>query len=155
MANTYTQIYLHYVVATKYRMRFLNKEIEKELYSYASGLTRDLKCFMQCIGGMDDHLHILVGLHPTLAISEFAQKFKANTSRFINEKGWALGKFQWQEGYAAFSVSQSGLDKVREYILHQAEHHLRISFSSEYTELLLKNQIDFNEQFLFHPTLEP
>lgn len=126
MANSYTQIYLHYVVATKYRMRFLNIDIEKELYSYAAALTRDLHCFLQCIGGMDDHLYIMEGLPPSLAVSEFAHKFKANTSRFINEKGWALGKFQWQEGYAGFSVSQSGLDKVREYIRHQPEHHLRI-----------------------------
>jgi len=86
-------------------MRFLTADIEQELHTYAAGLIKDLNCFTQCIGGMDDHLHLLIGLHPTLAVSEFAQKFKANTSRFINEKGWALGKFQWQEGYGAFSVS--------------------------------------------------
>ncbi len=154
MANTYTQIYIHYVIATQHRMRFLTADIQKELYAYAAGLTRELNCFLQCIGGIDDHLHILVGLHPTLAVSEFAQKLKANTSRFINEKGWALGKFQWQEGFGAFSVSQSGLDQVRDYIGNQAEHHLRQSFSSEYEELLARYRVNFDKRYLFHPISE-
>ena len=152
MANTYTQIYIHYVIATKHRMRFLNSDIELELHAYAAGLIRDLSCFLQCIGGIDDHIHLLVGLHPTLAISEFAQKFKANSSRFINEKGWASGKFQWQEGFGAFSVSPSSLEKVRQYIGNQAEHHRRQSFTEEYEELLTRHKIPFDQRYLFHPS---
>ncbi len=152
MANSYTQIYIHYVFATRHRMRFLTADIEKEMHSYAAGLIKDLNCFLQSIGGIEDHIHILVGLHPTLAISEFAQKFKANTSRFINEKGWASGKFQWQEGFGAFSVSQSGLEKVREYIRKQAEHHRRKSFPVEYEDLLTKYMIHYDRRYLFPPS---
>jgi len=116
MPNTYTQIYIHYVFATEIRMPLIKGDKQQELYAYSAGIVRDLNCFMQCIGGMEDHVHLLVGLHPTLSVSEFAQKFKANTSRFINEKGWVLGKFNWQGGFGAFSVSQSGLMQVRDYI---------------------------------------
>lgn len=151
MANTYTQVYIHYVIATKHRMRFLTADIQQEIHAYAAGLIKTLNCFLQGIGGMDDHLHLLVGLHPTLAVSEFAQKFKANTSRFINEKGWYEGKFEWQEGYGAFSVSQSGLERVRKYIRNQAEHHRRQSFSSEYEQLLTKYGIHYKKPYLFHP----
>jgi putative transposase len=148
MPNTYTQIYIHYVFATQHRKRFLNEEIQKELYDYTAGCIKNLNCFLQCIGGIDDHIHILVGLRPTLSVSEFAQKVKANTSRFINAKGWAFGKFQWQEGFGAFSVSQSGLGKARQYIANQAEHHRRQSFSSEYEELLAKHKIDYDKRYL-------
>ena len=72
MPNTFTQIYIHYVFATKHRMRFINVGIQKELYAYTAGITKELNCFMQCIGGMDDHVHLLVGLHPTLSVSELA-----------------------------------------------------------------------------------
>ncbi|MBW6513733.1 MAG: IS200/IS605 family transposase [Candidatus Syntrophosphaera sp.] len=154
MANTYTQIYIHYVFATQHRMRFLTADIQKEMHAYAAGLIKEINCFMQCIGGTDDHIHILVGLHPTLAVSEFAQKIKANTSRFINGKGWASGKFKWQEGFGAFSVSQSGLEKVREYISNQAEHHLRHSFSCEFEELLTKHRINYDQRYLYHPSSE-
>lgn len=154
MANTYTQIYIHYVIATQHRMRFLTAEIQQELYAYSAGLIKEFHCFLHGIGGTNDHLHLLVGLHPTLAVSEFAQKFKANTSRFINEKGWALGKFQWQEGFGAFSVSQSGLRKVREYIRNQTEHHRRQSFTSEFEELLTKYSITYDKRYLFLPNSE-
>jgi len=154
MANTYTQIYIHNVVATRHRMRFLTADIQKEMNAYAAGLIKELNCFLQGIGGLDDHLHLLVGLHPRLAVSEFAQKFKANTSRFINEEGWYEGKFEWQEGYGAFSVSQSGLEQVREYIRNQAEHHRRQSFSSEYEELWTKYGIHYEKPYLFHPSSE-
>ncbi|MDD4308911.1 MAG: transposase [Candidatus Cloacimonetes bacterium] len=103
---------------------------------------------------MEDHIHLLVGLHPTLSVSEFAQKFKANTSRFINEKGWGLGKFKWQDGFGAFSVAQSGLEKVRDYIVHQEEHHSNKSFLSEYESLLTKYQIKYDKSYVFHDSLE-
>ena len=107
MADTYTQIYIHYVFATELRFRILHNELQTEFFNYSAGVVKDLNCFIQCIGGMEDHIHLLIGLHPTLAVSEFAQKFKANTSRFINEKHWVKGIFNWQKGFGAFSVSQS------------------------------------------------
>ena len=150
MPNTYTQIYIHYVFATEVRLRLLTEDMQNELYAYAAGIVKDLNCFLQCIGGMEDHIHILIGLHPTLSVSEFAQKIKANTSRFINEKGWVCGKFKWQEGFGAFSVSQSGLEKVRDYIKNQKEHHNHQSFSTEYETFLNKYNIIYDPQYVFH-----
>ena len=151
MPNTYTQIYIHYVFATKNRMRFLTPDIQQELYAYTAGITRELNCFMQCIGGMDDHIHLLVGLYPTLSVSEFAQKLKANTSRFINDKGWANGLFAWQEGFGAFSVSQSGLQNTREYILNQPTHHQTRSFLREYEDLLSKYAVNYDRRYIYRP----
>lgn len=150
MAGTYTQIYIHYVFATQTRLRLISSDIQNELYNYMAGLTRELGCYLQCIGGMEDHIHLLIGLHPTIPVSEFAQKLKANTSRFINNKGWVLGKFNWQEGYGAFSVSQSGLDKVREYISHQKDHHQNRSFAEEYEALLARYNVEYDKKHLFH-----
>ncbi|MDD2228545.1 MAG: IS200/IS605 family transposase [Candidatus Cloacimonetes bacterium] len=150
MPNTYTQIYIHYVFATEIRLRHLSEERQKELYAYSAGIIKELNCFLQCIGGMEDHIHILVGLHPTLSVSEFAQKIKANTSRFINEKGWAYGKFKWQNGFGAFSVSQSGLEATRNYIKNQKEHHQGQSFASEYETLLTKYSIEYDKQYVFY-----
>lgn len=150
MPKTYTQIYIHYVFATEIRMRQFTEDRQKELYAYSAGIIKDLNCFVQCIGGMEDHIHILIGLHPTLSVSEFAQKIKANSSRFINEKGWAGGKFSWQTGFGAFSVSQSGLEATRNYIKNQKEHHQRQSFTSEYEALLAKYEIIYDGQYVFH-----
>ncbi|MDD3533192.1 MAG: IS200/IS605 family transposase [Candidatus Cloacimonadaceae bacterium] len=150
MPNTYTQIYIHYVFATEVRSRLLAEERQKELYDYSAGIIKELNCFLQCIGGMEDHIHILVGLHPTLSVSEFAQKVKANTSKFINKKAWLIGKFSWQKGFGAFSVSQSGLGEVRNYIKNQKEHHRGQSFADEYQTLLTRYRIDFDKKYLFH-----
>jgi REP element-mobilizing transposase RayT len=103
---------------------------------------------------MEDHVHLLIDLHPTLSVSEFAQKFKANTSRFINEKGWALGKFQWQGGFGAFSVAQSGLERVRDYITQQEQHHRNQSFKNEYESLLKKYRVKYDTRYVFHDPLE-
>ncbi|MDZ4181914.1 MAG: IS200/IS605 family transposase [Candidatus Cloacimonadaceae bacterium] len=150
MPNTYTQLYIHYVFATEIRLRTLTEERQHELYTYAAGVVKELKCFLQCIGGMEDHIHLLIGLHPSLSASEFAQKIKATTSRFINEKGWVHGKFKWQEGYGAFSVSQSGLERVREYIKHQKEHHQRYTFSGEFEALLARHRVSYDNKYVFH-----
>ena len=154
MPNTYTQVYIHYVFATELRLRLLTEEMQKELYSYSTGIIKELNCFLQCIGGTDDHIHLLIGLHPTISVSEFAQKIKANTTRFINDKGWVHGKFKWQEGYGAFSVSQSGLESVRDYIQHQKEHHKKQSFSHEYESLLTKYNINDDKLYVFHDPVD-
>ena len=155
MPNTYTQIYIHYVFATETRFRSITKDRQAELYDYAAGIIKELKCFTQCIGGMEDHIHILIGLHPTLSVSDFAQRIKANTSRFVNEKGWTIGQFRWQEGFGAFSISQSALENVRNYIKNQEAHHQNLSFADEYETLLTRYGVDFNQKYVFHePTDE-
>ncbi|MDD3536442.1 MAG: transposase [Candidatus Cloacimonetes bacterium] len=98
---------------------------------------------------MDDHIHLLIGLNPTIAISTFVQKVKTNSSRFMNNRAWVTRKFEWQEGYGAFSVSKSKRNQVREYIRNQVEHHQRYSFIDEYKGLLTKHKIDYDERYLF------
>ena len=149
MANTYTQIYIHYVFATQKRYRFMAEERQQSIYEYMAATIHDLNCFTQCINGTEDHVHLLIGLHPTLSVSEFAQKVKANVSRFINEKGWALGKFNWQEGFGAFSVSQTKLQVVRDYISHQKEHHAKQGFVAEFETLLAGYKVSYEAKYLF------
>ncbi|NLW18090.1 MAG: IS200/IS605 family transposase [Candidatus Cloacimonetes bacterium] len=150
MADSYTNIYIHYVMATYARVPVLFEEKQDELYSYIAGIIRGLGCFVHCIGGVEDHVHILIGLNPAKSIAEVAQKIKANSSRFINQQNWLPGKFSWQGGYAAFSVSASMREKVRTYIKNQKEHHKKLNFMDEYFSLLEKHGIEYNRQHLFH-----
>jgi len=149
MAHTYTQIYIHYVFATHRRLRAFDQDRQKELYDYIAGIIRSMQCFVQCIGGMEDHVHILIGMHPSVSISDCAGKIKANSTRFVNEKGWALGKFSWQEGYGAFSVSQSNLEAVRAYIKDQRNHHLGKDFIEEYEALLRRHNVAHDQKYIF------
>ncbi len=98
---------------------------------------------------MPDHAHILVGFNPVASISDLARYIKSISSGFINEKNWIRGKFNWQEGYGAFSYSRSQLDTVIQYILNQEQHHKKTTFKEEYFELLKQFAIDYDERFLF------
>lgn len=149
MPNTYTQLYIHYVFATKRRFRAFTETRQIELYDYTAGLIAKLKCFVHRIGGTEDHMHVLLGLPPTLSVSECAQKIKANTSRFINAQGWTPGQFSWQDGYGAFSVSHSSLEIVRTYIGNQAQHHTKQSFVEEFEALLSKHMVEYNRLYVF------
>jgi REP element-mobilizing transposase RayT len=137
------------VFATKKRQSILRPGAKEEFYRYCAGLVRDFNCFFQCMGGVEDHIHLLVGLDPVLSVSEFAQKFKANTSRLINSKGWVIGKFEWQSGFGAFSVSRSGLERVRQYLSRQDEHHKSKSFMMEYEAMLTKHQVAYSKEYIF------
>jgi len=148
MPNSYTQIYMHYVFATKHRMQFIKESQRQDLYDYIGGIIKGLNCFLHCIGGMEDHIHLLVGLNARYSIPEFAKRIKERSSKHINESEWSIRKFQWQEGYGAFSVSHSNLPKVREYIQNQAEHHKRYSFLEEYEKLLQKHEVDYDKRYL-------
>ncbi len=96
-----------------------------------------------------DHVHILIGLHPSVSISEMARIIKANSSKWINENKFIIGKFNWQEGFGAFSYSKSQIDNVAKYILNQQEHHKRTSFKDEYLSILQKADIEYEDLYLF------
>ena len=96
-----------------------------------------------------DHCHILIGLHPSQSTSSLARDIKANSSKFINENKWVIGKFEWQEGYGAFTYSRSQLDVVVNYILNQRVHHLKKTFREEYLDFLQKFDIDYDEKYVF------
>jgi REP element-mobilizing transposase RayT len=149
MADTFSQIYIHLVFSVKGRQNIIHKTWREELFKYVSGIIkgRDQKVF--AIGGMPDHIHILISLRPNYLVSELVNSVKTNSSKWINSKGFIKGKFNWQEGYGAFSYGQSQLDHVIQYINNQELHHQRKSFKEEYIELLEKFNIKFDEKYLF------
>ena len=151
MANTYTQIYLHVVFAVEGRQSLIKPEHNDELQKYITGIVSGQKQKLIAINNMPDHLHLLVGLRPDAALSDLVRDIKANSSRFIREKNWVPGRFSWQEGFGAFSYSHSQLGTVVRYIENQQTHHARKSFRDEYTELLERFGVEYDQRYIFKP----
>ncbi len=150
MANTYTQIYIHIIFAVKGRQNLISNNIKEELYKYITGIVTNEEQKLIAINGMPDHIHVLIGLKPNKSLSDLVRDIKANSSRFINEKQWINGKFEWQTGYGAFTYSHSQLTNVINYIQNQEEHHKTKSFKEEYIEFLKSFDIDFEENYIFN-----
>jgi len=151
MANTYTQIHIQAVFSVQNRECAIQKHWKDELYKYITGIVQHNKHKLLAINGMPDHLHILIGLRPSQAISDLMQDIKGSSSKWINEKGFVNGKFSWQEGYGAFSYRKSELPDLICYINNQQEHHKKTTFIEEYIELLKEFDIEYDERFLFKP----
>ena len=147
--GSFTQLYIHMVFSPKYRESLLHGRFTPELYSYMGGLLNQKKHKPLIMNGRPDHIHILIGMNPKFSISDTVADLKRSSSLFINEKKWLRGKFQWQDGYGAFSYSRSHLDTIYKYILNQEEHHKKMTFREEYIALLKKFEIDFDEKYLF------
>lgn len=147
--GVFTQMYTHLVFAVKYRERLLSKEIQKEVFSYIGGIIKNRKHKPLIINGMPDHVHILIGLNPDDKISDLVGAIKKNSSLFINKRNFFRGRFHWQDGYGAFSYGRSQLDSIYRYIANQETHHKNRTFRDEYTSLLKKFQIQYNEKYLF------
>lgn len=149
MANTYSQIYIHVVFAVKGRQNLISKNRKDELYKYITGIITNENQKLIAINGMPDHIHILIGLKPNKTLSDLVRDIKANSSRFINDKSWINGKFEWQTGFGAFSYNHSQLTNVINYIQNQEEHHKKKTFKEEYVDFLKAFDIDYNNQYLF------
>jgi REP element-mobilizing transposase RayT len=149
MANTYTQIYIHVVFTVKGKQNLIKKQYREKLHKYITGIVSNRNQKLMTIFAMPDHVHILIGLSPEIALSDLVRDIKAGSSKYISENRWVTGKFSWQKGFGAFSYSKSQVDRVVKYILNQEEHHRKKSFKKEYIELLKKYEIDYNEKFLF------
>jgi putative transposase len=149
MANTYTQIYIHIVFAVEGRQNLILPQHNTELQKYITGIVSAQRHKLIAINNMPDHLHLLVGLRPDAALSDLVRDIKANSSRFISQKRWVPGRFSWQEGFGAFSYSRSQLSTVIRYIENQQKHHTRKSFWDEYTELLEKFDVTYDERYIF------
>jgi putative transposase len=150
MPNTYTQLHVHFVFVVKYRERVVLDSWKAELYKYITGIVQNNAHKMLIINGVEDHVHMLVGIRPSQSISDLMKDVKANSSRWINQQSLVKGKFEWQEGYAAFSYSTSQLSNVIAYIAKQEEHHRKHKFRDEYLNLLKQFDIDYDERYLFH-----
>jgi putative transposase len=149
MPNTYTQLYIHLVFAVKHRQALIKPEFREEIERYMTGLLQNKRNKLIAIYLMPDHAHILIGQNPATSLSEIVQVLKTETTNFINEKGFTPSRFNWQEGFGAFSHSRRELDKVVKYILNQPEHHKMKKFRAEYLMLLRRYEVDFQEQYLF------
>ncbi|MCI4444002.1 MAG: IS200/IS605 family transposase [Lentimicrobium sp.] len=149
MANTYTQIHVQFVFAVKYRNGLIQPSIKAELYQYISGILKPHNHKLLAINGMPDHIHIFIGMRPTQSISDLMQDIKGNSSKWINEKNFLKIKFEWQEGYGAFSYSKSHVNNVIDYIKNQEEHHKKESFRDEYLKFLKAFEIEYDERYIF------
>lgn len=149
MANTYTQLYVQIIFVVKGRENLIAEQHREELEKYICGIINNKKSKPLAVFCNPDHTHILIGLHPSISVSDITRDIKANASKFINEKKWIRGKFNWQDGFGAFSYARSQIDKVVKYISNQPFHHKKKTFKEEYLEFLKKFQIDFDAQYLF------
>ena len=151
MANTYNQIYIHLVFAVKYRDGVIDKSWRKELYQYIIGLINNRGHKVYAIGGMSDHIHILVSLSPKQSISELVQEVKRASTLLIKEKKYVRCQFAWQEGFGAFSYGKSQIESVASYIQNQEVHHAKHTFREEYISFLQLFGIDYDEKYIFRP----
>jgi putative transposase len=149
MANTYTQIYVQIVFAVKGRQNLISKENREELHKFITGIVSNRNQKLFAVFAMPDHVHILMSMSPTISISDLVRDIKAGSSKFINEKGWTNGKFNWQEGYGAFSYSKSSVDSVVKYISNQEEHHKKKTFKEEYLDFMKKFEIEYDPKYVF------
>lgn len=149
MPNTYSQLYVQIVFTVKSRESLIAKENREELHKYITGIIKGRDQKALAVFCMPDHVHILVSIKPSIAISDLVRDIKAGTSNFIKEQKWVKGKFSWQEGFGAFSYSKSQIDTVVNYILNQEEHHKKKTFKEEYLDFLKKFDIEYQEKYLF------
>jgi REP element-mobilizing transposase RayT len=149
MANTYTSLHYHLVFSTKNRERWLTPDIEGRAWAYLGGIAKENKMHPIRIGGIEDHVHLLLGAPPVLAPSKIAQLIKGGSSAWLHDTFPNMRAFAWQDGYGAFAVSKSSIPDVVAYIRNQREHHRSISFQDEYLALLQKHEIQYDARYLW------
>jgi putative transposase len=149
MANTYTQLYVHIIFAVKGRTNLISKNWKEKLYQYLTGIATNKQVKMMTVNGMPDHIHILLGFKPDNNLSNIIRDIKANSSKWINENRFVQGKFEWQNGFGAFTIGQSQVQTVINYIRNQEEHHRIKSFKEEYLDFLRAYQIDYKPEYIF------
>jgi putative transposase len=149
MANTYTQSYFHLVFAVKNRDALIKKEWKDEIEKYMTGIVQNHRHKILAVCAMPDHIHLLIGYNVNQLIPDLVEEIKTSTNSWIKNKGLSKFKFEWQKGYGAFTHSHSQIDTVVKYILKQEDHHKKKSFREEYLEMLKKNDVTFNQEYLF------
>ena len=149
MSNTYHQVYIQAVFAVKYREAIITSDCKSKILSVIGNLINETGCKTLIVNGTEDHVHCLLSLKPTISISELMKIVKGKSSKFINDHQLTKHKFEWQEGYGAFSYSKSHIDAVYKYIANQEERHKRENFKDEYISLLNKFNVKFDEKYIF------
>ena len=147
--GTYSEIHLQFVFAVKYRNASIHPSWKDELYKYITGIVQNHGHKMLCINGMPDHIHILVGMRTSQSVADLLREIKAGSSKWINERNFINTRFEWQEGYGAFSYGKSQLKYVINYIERQELHHKSIPFRMEYKAFLEEHEIKYDEKYIF------
>ena len=143
--HSFVSCLMHCVFATKERRPLLDPELQQRLWPYLGGIARENKMKALVVGGVEDHLHVLLPIPSPLAVEKCVQLLKGNSSKWIHETFQERGGFEWQEGYGAFSIGLSGVTDTTKYIQTQAEHHRRMSFKEELEAFLKKHGMEYGE----------
>jgi putative transposase len=149
MPHSYTSIMVHVVFSTKDRRPQLDTALEERLYPYLGGILRELGGKLIAVNGVEDHLHLLAAMKATMSVAEIVGKLKGSSSKWIHETFPDRSRFEWQRGYAAFSVSESQVSRVATYIDRQKTHHQKSSFRDEFLRLLKGHGISPDEKYLW------
>ncbi len=149
MANTYSQIHIQVVFAVKYRQACILPHFEGQVFKIITGIIQQKGQKLLAINGVEDHIHIFIGMKPTCNLSDLVREVKKYSTNYINETNLLPHKFQWQEGFGAFSYSNSHVERVIKYVLNQKDHHARQSFGEEYVGMLEQNAVEYDEKYLF------
>jgi REP element-mobilizing transposase RayT len=147
MSDAFSNLSVHVVFSTKDRIPLMTKDVRKQLFPYLGGIVRALGGTIIAIGGMPDHAHLVARLPTSVCVADFVRRVKANSSKWMNEQA-TNGKFGWQNGYGAFSISQSVVSSVAQYVRNQERHHRLRSFEDELKMLLTRHGIEFDERHL-------
>jgi len=149
MTNTYTSLFYHLIYSTKNRVPWLGRDIAPRVWEYIGGIARNRKMTAIKIGGIMDHMHVLIMSPPIWSPSQIVQHIKGDSSKWIHEEFPKLRGFAWQDGYGAFSVSASEVGEVKRYIQNQYEHHRTKTFQEEYLDFLKEHGIQYDERYLW------
>ncbi|MEJ2050781.1 MAG: IS200/IS605 family transposase [Calditrichota bacterium] len=149
MANSYTNILIHFIFSTKNREKIITEKFQERLHPYMGGIARENNMKALAIGGVEDHVHLLISLPPTLPIAKAIQLIKGGSSKWVHDTFPALKKFKWQQGYGAFSVSVSQVENTIAYILGQREHHRKKTFQEEYIAFLKKHNVEYDQRYIW------
>ena len=149
MGQSLVKNYIHIVFSTKHRIHMIDDAIENELYAYLGGICNNLECQVLKVGGYTNHIHILCLLSKKITLAKLLAEVKANSSRWMKTKCEKYQNFYWQDGYGAFSVRQSEVQVVSNYIANQKEHHNKRSFKDEYREVLKEHGVEFDEKYVW------
>lgn len=148
MANTYVKVQIQIVFGVKFRQALIHSSWEDELYKYITGIVERRGHKLLAVNGMPDHIHIFIGYRPTEGLSDLIREIKKASTAFIQDRKFCKFKFQWQEGYGAFSYSEDSVKNVVNYVLNQKEHHRKKTFREEYLKFLHDFNVEYNPTYL-------
>lgn len=150
MPQSLSIVYIHLVFSTKGRQPFLrDKPVRDSLHAYLGGISKRLDCAPLVVGGVEDHVHLLCRFGRTITQADWVKELKRVSNGWLKEQGTDYARFEWQGGYAAFSVSQSNLEEVKQYIANQEEHHRKMNFQDELRALFRRHEQEWDERYVW------